>query len=100
VDWIDLAQDREKWRAVVNTVMNLRIPQRAENLLISLNIFSFSRTTFHGVSFVWVLVTNLIFYLLIVTPNKLYYARFYSATIFGSVKSHHRDINKSITMEM
>jgi hypothetical protein len=23
VDWIDLAQDRAKWRAVVNTVMNL-----------------------------------------------------------------------------
>jgi hypothetical protein len=26
VDWIDLAEDRDKWRAVVNTVMNLRIP--------------------------------------------------------------------------
>jgi hypothetical protein len=24
--WIDLAQDREEWRALVNTVMNLRIP--------------------------------------------------------------------------
>jgi hypothetical protein len=26
VDWIDLAQDREPLRALVNTVMNLRIP--------------------------------------------------------------------------
>jgi hypothetical protein len=26
MDWIDLAQDRDQWRALLNTVMNLWVP--------------------------------------------------------------------------
>jgi hypothetical protein len=26
VDWIDLAQDRNRWRALVNSELNLRVP--------------------------------------------------------------------------
>jgi hypothetical protein len=26
MDWIDLAEDRDRWSALVNTVMNLRVP--------------------------------------------------------------------------
>jgi hypothetical protein len=36
VDWIGLAKDRNRWRAVVNSVLNLRVPWNAGKLLSGL----------------------------------------------------------------
>jgi hypothetical protein len=33
MDWIDLAKDRDQWRAIVNTVMNLWVPQNVGKFL-------------------------------------------------------------------
>jgi hypothetical protein len=35
VAWIDMAHDRDRWRALVNAVMNLQVPYNAGNLLTS-----------------------------------------------------------------
>jgi hypothetical protein len=43
MDWIDLAQDRDQWRALAGTVMNLWVPWNAGKLLSSCVTGDFSR---------------------------------------------------------
>jgi hypothetical protein len=35
MDWIELAQDRDRWQALVYVIMNLRVRYNAENFLTS-----------------------------------------------------------------
>ena len=50
MNWIGLAQDRDRWRTLVSAVMNLRFPRNAGNFLTSCKPVSCSRTLDHGVS--------------------------------------------------
>jgi hypothetical protein len=50
--WIDLAQNRDQWRELVNTVMNIRVPQNAGKFLSSCKTGGFSRRAqVHEVSY-------------------------------------------------
>jgi len=51
MDWIGLAQDRDRWRTLVSAVMNLWVQRNVGNFLTSYKPVSFSRRTLHhGVS--------------------------------------------------
>jgi hypothetical protein len=51
MNWIDLAQDRDQWRTLVNTIMNLRVPLNVGKFLSSCTTGGFSRKAHpHGVA--------------------------------------------------
>jgi hypothetical protein len=50
VDWIDLAKDRNRWRALVNSVLKLRVPRNAGELSSGLASSGLSISVHHIVS--------------------------------------------------
>jgi hypothetical protein len=51
MEWIRLAQVRDRWRAIVNAVMKHRVQYNTANFLNSFKAVSFSRRTLlHGIS--------------------------------------------------
>jgi len=49
MDWIKLAQDRDRWQARVNAIMKLRVVKNVGNFLTSCKPVSFSRRSLlHG----------------------------------------------------
>jgi hypothetical protein len=56
--WIDLALHKDQWRALVNTVMNLRVPKKAGKFLSSCTICGFSRRAQRHKQAVWWVVTE------------------------------------------
>ena len=64
VDWIVLAQDRDRWRVLINATMKLRVPENAGKFWTSLRPVSCSRRNLlHRVIIIIIIIGIIIFIL-------------------------------------
>jgi hypothetical protein len=60
MDWTDVAQDRNQWRTLVNTVVNIRVPQNVGKFLSSCTTGGFSRRAqLQEIKLVWVVLVKI-----------------------------------------
>jgi hypothetical protein len=66
--WINLVQDRDQWRLLVNTAINLRVQSNIENFLSGGTTGGCSRTQLHEVTSLDILDPRI--FLLVHPPNE------------------------------
>jgi hypothetical protein len=70
MEWIKLALDREQWRAVAKSVVNLRVPYMVGNFFTGWVTVSFWRTLLHGVSYIAYTQATALFYVALWSCDK------------------------------
>ena len=88
-DWINLVHNRERWKFLMNAVMNLRVPQNARNFLIAEDMLasqeglcSMELVSYHEINAIRRFFHVTFFYFLNQNVNRLYQKLVYKFRVF------------------